>query len=121
MSFTSRVHQDAGSRAVRLEFTGELDIASAPSASQALDAAANGGFGLVIVDLRRLTFLDASALGLLVRCDAAVRASGRRLAVVRGSGVVARLLELTRAHTSLHVVDDLCDIDDEDVDAQDVA
>lgn len=54
------------------------------------------GLHLLFVDLRKVDFIDASALGVLLAGDARMSAEGRRTVVVRrDDGVVARLLEVT--------------------------
>jgi anti-sigma B factor antagonist len=49
-----------------LEAKGELDLAVAPWLSEQLDALFVGGASSVIVDLTSATFLDSTALGVLV-------------------------------------------------------
>ena len=45
---------------VVISLAGELDIASAPELEHAIDHAAASGARLVIVDLRRLEFMDST-------------------------------------------------------------
>ncbi|HWD70189.1 MAG TPA: STAS domain-containing protein [Solirubrobacteraceae bacterium] len=83
--------------------SGELDVAS----SQALEheLAKLHGVPTVIVDLRALTFIDSTGLGVLVRTHQACKEQGRRLGLVRGNGQVNRLLNLTGLDDELLVVD----------------
>ncbi len=84
---------------------GELDVAS----SQALERelAALNEVVLVVVDLRPLTFIDSTGLGVLVRAHQLAQQQGRRFGLVRGNGQVDRLLSLTGLDTELLVGDSI--------------
>ncbi len=53
---------------------GEVDVATAPQLRDRLDAAIDRGPSTLVVDLLRVSFLDSTALGVLIgahkRCDA---------------------------------------------------
>jgi anti-sigma B factor antagonist len=70
---------------------GELDLATAPTLQRALDARPDGP---LVLDLRGLSFIDASGLAVLIRANAA-RRHPTRLELIP-SGAVIRLLELCR-------------------------
>jgi anti-anti-sigma factor len=57
----------------------------------------------VIVDLRGLTFIDSTGLGVLVRAHQLAKEHRRRFGLVRGNGQVNRLLSLTGLDTELLV------------------
>lgn len=83
--------------------SGELDVASSPILEQqlaGLQAAAT-----VIVDLRGLTFIDSTGLGVLVRAHQIAKEGSRRFGLVRGDGQVNRLLTLTGLDGELLVGD----------------
>lgn len=79
--------------------SGELDVASNQVLERTL--ARLREVDLVVVDLRRLTFIDSTGLGVLVRAHQLAREQGRRLGFVRGDGQVNRLLSLTGLDTEL--------------------
>lgn len=83
--------------------SGELDVAT----SQELDheLAKLHGVATVIVDLRGLTFIDSTGLGVLVRTHHLCKQQGRRFGLVRGEGQVNRLLSLTGLADELLVLD----------------
>lgn len=83
--------------------TGELDVASAPGLEREL--AKLETVTLVVVDLRGLTFIDSTGLGVLVRAHQLAQQQGRRLGLVRGDGQVNRLLSLTGLDEELLVGD----------------
>ena len=90
----------------RVVLTGELDIANADGLEQQLAAAEVDSPATLVLDLRRVEFIDSTGLRTLVSADERAREQGRRLAVVCGPNAVARILEVTQLDQRLHVVDD---------------
>ena len=81
-----------GSDGVRLEWAGDLDIASASVLSTALAVLADLGSRRVVLDLSGVAFMDCAGLGALL--DADTRLPGG-LVLVGPSAPVRRLLGLT--------------------------
>jgi len=98
----TRSHTSGGSC---VSMTGELDLASAAAAHDALRDVEQAG-AYVTLDLRRLAFIDAMGLAVVIDADARARRAGRRLVVRVRPGVVSRLFELSRADRSLDVAVD---------------
>jgi anti-anti-sigma factor len=65
---------------IRLGLVGELDVAGADQLQQHLQAVAQRGTPLLL-DLRRLQFIDSSGLGELVRAVSDARREGRTLEI----------------------------------------
>jgi anti-anti-sigma factor len=103
MSFETSVEQRGDAAIVSL--TGDLDIASEAAATSGLEGAMNG-CSLLIADLRGLDFLDSTGVRVLIATDLRAKEHGRRFGVVRGKGMVARLLEVTRIDQRFPVVDE---------------
>jgi anti-sigma B factor antagonist len=80
---------------VIVEVGGELDLASAGTLQEALDNLLEVGWQSIVLDLRALSFIDSTGLSLLLETDRACGRAGAAFAIVDGSPVVARLLELT--------------------------
>ena len=91
---------------MRVLFTGELDIAGAHEADEAVRQAESAGTGAVTIDLRGLTFMDSTGLRLLVAADRRAREAGRTLRIVRGQEPIQRVLELTGLGDKLPLVDE---------------
>ena len=87
------VHDTAAGTCTVVELVGQADI-SARSMSEVLAAEVAKAPGLLVVDLSRLSFIDSSALGVIVRTHRALRANGGKLALVSPSPAVARILQL---------------------------
>jgi anti-sigma B factor antagonist len=77
-----------------LTVAGELDLSSAPDLKWALADALDMGRGQVVVDLSLVTFLDSTALGVLVGVQRRL-SSGTQLAIVCADANVLRIFELT--------------------------
>ena len=91
---------------VRVVFTGELDIAGAREAEEALRQAESDGGSALTIDLRGLTFMDSTGLRLLVAADRRAGESGRTLRIVRGPDPIQRVLDLTGLGDRLPLVDE---------------
>lgn len=75
--------------------SGELDLRAKPALYLELDAALADADFVLVVDLAEVTFMDCSALGVLVSLSEVAQASERRIALISPSRAVRRLLELT--------------------------
>ena len=77
-----------------IELLGELDIAGAPRMEEELLRVESTDAASIVVDLRRLEFIDSSGIRLLVM--AADRSSaGDRFTLLRGPAQVHRVFEVT--------------------------
>jgi anti-sigma B factor antagonist len=103
MSFDTRTERVGTATVVIL--TGELDIASEAAAVAALDGAI-GDAGVLVADLRELTFLDSTGVRVLLTADLHAKEKGVRFGVARADGMVRKLLEVTRIDQRFPVVDD---------------
>ncbi len=74
---------------------GELDIMTAGELRAALTEAADHGASEVVLDMRRLTFIDSTGIRLLVQTESAARFNGGRFAIIEGGDPVARMLAMT--------------------------
>jgi anti-anti-sigma factor len=85
--------------------TGEIDLWSAPEVNAAL-AAHGTSDGRVVLDLRGVTFMDSSGLGLIVEATQRARKHGFQFAVaVGGASDVYRILEMSGLTKVLQFVD----------------
>lgn len=80
---------------------GEVDLFTAPDLQQALRHASSSGRSRLLVDLDRLTFIDAATLGVLVEARLRISAVGGTLQV-RSHTRHRRLLFLTGLEAMLH-------------------
>ncbi len=75
--------------------SGELDYFTAPELETAIKSASEGQGPKLIVDLSAISFIDSTALGVLLTHVARLAARGGRLIVVSNDPRVSRLLEIT--------------------------
>ena len=75
--------------------TGELDLATAEQVEREVRELRASGFRQVVIDLRRLTFIDSSGLRMLITLRNDARRDGHVLKLVPGRPDVQRLFDLT--------------------------
>lgn len=74
---------------------GELDLFTAPRLHEALVQAIALGAHSVVADLADVTFIDSTALGVLIDASKQLRVCDGSLAIAGPNGSVRRVLELT--------------------------
>jgi anti-anti-sigma factor len=85
---------------------GEIDLWTAPEVQAALTPA-DGAPRIVVLDLRAVTFMDSSGLGLIVGAYRRARQSGTRFAVAVGvASDVQRILEISGVAKLVELVGD---------------
>jgi anti-sigma B factor antagonist len=94
-------------RGVVLALEGELDLAGAATLEREL---AGIDAGPVVVDLRRLAFMDSSGLRALVLAARRLQAGSRRFALVPGAAQVMRVFDITRMRERLGFVADPAEV-----------
>jgi anti-sigma B factor antagonist len=85
--------------------SGELDLASAPALESELEQAGRSESKLLVLDLRKLEFMDSTGLSVIVKAHQRASDNGRTLCLVRGSQQVQRLLDLTGVAERLTLAD----------------
>jgi anti-sigma B factor antagonist len=75
---------------------GELDLYAAPLLDRELQRIIEGGGQLVVVDLTETTFIDSTALGVLLRALQRIRPAGGRVGVVADNPSIVKIFEITR-------------------------
>jgi anti-sigma B factor antagonist len=80
---------------------GELELATAHRLGAALAAAADHGAPRVVLDLRRLTFVDSSGIAVIVKFKRHFAVEGIGFGVVRGDDIVQRAFALSHVEALL--------------------
>src|SRR5436309_11893955 len=91
--------------AVRIALAGELDLSSALTFDEDVRRAEERLPGTLILDLRRLRFMDSTGLRLTMSAQSRARTRGRRLAIVMGNDAVRRLFRLAGVNRRLEIVE----------------
>ena len=84
--------------------TGEIDLASAPRVELALEPFSGQP---VVLDLRRVEFIDSAGLKVLLSQRSRLAESGGDLQLVVGHGAVGRLLELTGVSEAFSITESI--------------
>lgn len=78
-----------------LGLSGELDLSNAEALSEAIEEAMDGAAPQLAVDLSAVTFMDSSALGVLVKALHAAHDRDGEVALVGVNGPPAKVLAIT--------------------------
>jgi anti-sigma B factor antagonist len=100
-----RVETQTTGRLTLLTVTGELDLVSSPVLERELERAYASDRELILLDLRRLEFMDSTGLHLLVKAQQRAEEAGRRLTLTKGGEQVQRLLDLTGVADVVKIVE----------------
>jgi anti-sigma B factor antagonist len=84
-----------GQERIAIVPVGELDVASVGDVQREAGELLDAGFTDVVIDLRRLTFIDSTGVGLLLNLRAEAVRRDRTLTFIPGCPVVQRVFELT--------------------------
>ena len=101
--FRVQIQRDGGT--LFLSLAGEFDWAVTDNVALALEEAAAVPVEHVIFDLSGLTFIDITALKVILKAHEAAPARGYDVTVVRPRGLANRIFTLTRAAETLEIVD----------------
>lgn len=82
-------------REVAVVLAGELDLMSASSLDREVRELRASGFGHIVVDLRRVTFVDSTGLRTLIGLNDHARADGYCVMLVPGPPAVQRIFDVT--------------------------
>lgn len=103
---TLRIETSESDGWVVVAVAGELDLAEAADADEAVRAALRRPGRGLLMDLRQVTFLGSTGVRVLLDAQAAALGAGRRFRVVQGDGAARRLIELLGLTERLEVVDE---------------
>lgn len=80
---------------VVLSIEGEVDVATAPELRERLLSVADRGYTLAVVDLSKVSFVDSTALGVLVSGAKRLRGAGGDLRLVVTQPRISKVFEIT--------------------------
>ena len=79
---------------VRVAPAGELDLATAPKLELQLHELRDSGFRSIVLDLRRLTFMDSTGIALILREDRLASDRGHAFSLIAGPPAIQRTLNI---------------------------
>ena len=78
-----------------LRITGDLDLETAPRLASHAEPILDSGTGGLLIDLRRVTFIDSSGLSALIRLTQRMGAANRPFQIIKPPPVVGKVFEIT--------------------------
>ncbi|MGH9044594.1 MAG: STAS domain-containing protein [Acidimicrobiales bacterium] len=90
-----------------VKVTGEIDVASAPQLRSELQEVCSGGNPAVAVDLRQVTFLDSSALGVLVGALRRSKENKTELQLIIDSPRLLKIFDITGLTSVFNISDSI--------------
>jgi anti-sigma B factor antagonist len=100
---TMELHGQGGGTST-LAIRGELDMAGAPCLRAFVDQLP-GPIGRLVLDLRDLSFLDSTGIGVLLKLERKVREGGGSVEVHGARRSVRRVLEITNLNQLMPLID----------------
>jgi anti-sigma B factor antagonist len=85
--------------------SGEVDLYTAPRFKDDLVALIDGGAAAVVIDLSGVTFIDSTALGVIISGVKRLHERDGRLLIVAASRPVVRILDITGLDKVLTIFD----------------
>lgn len=89
---------------LHVQLTGELDISSASGVESRLMEVEQREPERLILDLRRVNFIDSTGLSMIINADGRAKKAGRRFTIVSGDGVPRRILRTVGLEDRLDVL-----------------
>ncbi len=89
------ISEETGNGVAIVSATGEIDLATAPALRERLEACIDRGPEVVVVDLLGVTFMDSTALGVLVGALKRCRQAGGSMRIVVADPRVLKVFEIT--------------------------
>ena len=101
------IERRAGSAPPVIAVQGEIDVATAPQLRECLHDVIAGGEATIFLDLLEVTFLDSTALGVLVGALKRCRELGGELHVVVADPRIVKIFEITGLTSVFTIADSL--------------
>ena len=97
--------EEAGASVAVVALAGEIDLYTCPEFKQELLRVIADGATLVVVDLTKTTFIDSTALGVIIRGVERLKQRDGRLVVVCADPNIVKIFEVTGLNRIFSVYD----------------
>src|SRR5262245_53094168 len=108
LNFDLETETEGTSALVRIR--GDLDLQVVDQVTEALTRIESAEPDLLVIDLRRLTFMGSTGMGVVSAAHVRALEAGRRFALVRPPGGVRQAFDRTRLDEVITITDDLASI-----------
>lgn len=106
----SQQYEGQGDGVAVLSMDGDLDLSRSAEIGRAIQRAESLQPGVLVLDLRRVTFLDSTMLREIVAAHLRARRQGRRIVVAAVAEAVRRVFRITLLECRVEIVDDPADV-----------
>lgn len=89
------LHTERDADVCTLTLQGEVDVYTAPQLRQELASIIDGGCSRIVIDLEKVSFIDSSALGVLVGALGRAREKGGSIRIVCTRDNILKLFTIT--------------------------
>ena len=111
MSLSTTFAEEQGGRVLRASLDGSLDGGTAPNLDADLTARIRPGVGLLILDMKRLSYISSAGLRVVFKVAKALRAQGGNLALANRQPQIIKVFEIVKALPDLRVFDSDAEMD----------
>jgi anti-sigma B factor antagonist len=101
---------ETNGRSALVRIRGDLDLQVVDQVTEALTRIESDEPELLVIDLRRLTFMDSTGMGVIAAAHIRARDAGRRFAIVRPPAGVRQAFDRTKLDQVITVADDLASV-----------
>jgi anti-sigma B factor antagonist len=101
------LHSEKTGNSVLLKITGDFDVQVARRATDELTQVESAEPDPLVIDLREVSFMDSTAMGVIAGAHARVTAAGRRFAVVAPPVGVRHAFEISGLDEVVTIVDEV--------------
>ncbi len=95
MEHTFTVSVESGEQYSVVSVVGEIDSATAPELRDGLHEATASGPSLLVVDLLQVTFIDSTALGVLIEASNRAETEGQMMRIVVSEPRILKVFKIT--------------------------
>jgi anti-anti-sigma factor len=112
MTLTTAVTEEQGGRVARVALSGSLDSNTAPELDAELDRRIRPGLGMLVLDMKGLSYISSAGLRVVFKAAKALRSSGGKLAIANRQPQIVKVFDIVKALPDLTVFSSDAEMDD---------
>ena len=112
MSLSTTFAEERGGAVLRASLDGSLDGSTAPQLDADLTGRIRSGITLLILDMKRLSYISSAGLRVVFKAAKALRATGGSVALANRQPQIVKVFEIVKALPDLQVFSSDDELDD---------
>ena len=112
MSLRTTFAEERGGKVLRASLDGALDGATAPTLDADLTTRIRSGISLLVLDMKRLSYISSAGLRVVFKTAKALKAVGGSLALANRQPHIIKVFEIVKALPDLRVFENDEEMDD---------